>query len=95
MRAGGADKHLSGSRGASTTYHGLDRGLQILLDTFAVEDVSTLRLDSVLGELVTKSTNSTLSSLILEEHADVVLAAKNKVRVACHLTHTGEPEGGC
>ena len=62
-----------------------------MLDAFAVEDVPTFCLNSILRELVAKSANSTFSVFVLHEHAGVVLASKNKIRVARHLTHTGEP----
>lgn len=75
-------------------HHRFNRGFQVLLDTFTIEDVSALRLDSVFGELIAKSTNSTFPGLIVEKHAGIVLAAENKVWVARHLTHAGESEGG-
>lgn len=95
MQAARVCEHRQRDSELGATHHGLNGGFQVLLDTFTVEDVSALRLDSILGELVAKSANSTFPSLILDEHAGVVLAAKNKVRMARHLTHTGEPKGGC
>ena len=51
----------------------------------------TFRLDSVLSNVIAQTADSCFSHVLRQERANVALATKHKVRMTCHLTHTGKP----
>ena len=82
---------LGGQRqGLGRTHCLLDSCLEVLLDALSIEDMPAFGLNSVFCELVAESADGALAGVILYEHPCVVLAAKDKIRMTCHLAHTCE-----
>ncbi len=67
------------------THMCFDRCVQVLLDTFAIENMPAFRLDGVLRDIIAQATNRGLP--FFAEHASVVLAANYEIGMARHLTH--------
>jgi hypothetical protein len=71
----------------------LDRGVQVLLDALSIEDVAAFSLNSVLCDIITDTTESSLANVLGDKFAGIVLATNDEVRVAGHLSHTSESVG--
>jgi hypothetical protein len=61
-----------------------------LFDTLAIENVSTLRLNRILGNVVAQAAQRCFSFVCHKELALIVFAAQDQVRMTGHLPHPGE-----
>jgi len=66
-----------------------NRSLQVLSDTFAVEDVVAFGLYGVFSSIVAKSADGRFA-VIGYELGEVVLASDDEIWVARHLSHAGQ-----
>ena len=78
------------SSGVGPTYVILYGSINVLLDTFSVEDMSTFCLNGIFGDFITNAANGDFASVIWEKGAGIRLASKDQVRVTSHLTHPSE-----
>lgn len=78
-------------RKAGRTHGLLDSGVQVLLDALPVEDMPTLCLNCIFGDVVAKATDSCFADVLGRKGTRIVLTAQNQVRMASHLSHAGEP----
>ena len=76
--------------GSTSTHSDLNRSVQILLDTLAIEDVPASCLDRIFCDVVAQSTDSRFATIVCEERPCIVLAPQDKIGVASHLPHTSE-----
>ena len=60
---------------SATTYRLLDGGVQILLDALTVEDVPTLGLNGIFGDIIANSTDSRLAHVLWQKRTSVRLAS--------------------